>query len=328
MNTTAIKITITNMADDHTPNTTIYQDAHLTVNLTLRPTTPGHTVATLTTNQTNLFNLPPPTFVETLQTLRTIASHLRKAYNVQRCALITTGGASVSILPLHGLTPQWTPVTHPTKEFHPQYPGYITSKDAPPLPTPQLNTIRSSILFAASRSPTTYHADHTFHGPDPDDANLFARIVRGELSPQWRVWEDARHVAFLTPYPNTPGFTVVVPRAHLSSDIFSLSPEDYAGLVEAAHTVAKLLIRAFGIERCGMIFEGFEIDYAHVKLVPIRGGGGDDYDEDDYDRYGISEPFQETYQGYVSSMPGPRVEVVEAVVKRAAEIRESIGSHS
>ncbi|PYI24633.1 hypothetical protein BO99DRAFT_398117 [Aspergillus violaceofuscus CBS 115571] len=328
MNTTAIQITITNMADDHTPNLTIYQDAHLTVDLTLRPTTPGHAVATLTTNQTNLFNLPLPSFVETLQTLRTIASHLRKTYNVHRCALITTGGTTLSLLPLHGLTPQWSPVMHPTQEFHPQYPGYITSRDAPQLPTPQLNTIRSSILFAASQSPTTYHADHTFHGPDPGDANLFARLVRGELSPQWRVWEDARHVAFLTPYPNTPGFTVVVPRAHLPSDIFSLAPAEYAALVEAAHTVARLLIRAFGIERCGMIFEGFEIDYAHVKLVPIRGGGADDYDDADFDRYGISEPFQETYQGYVSSLPGPRVADVEEVVRRAAEVRASVGSDS
>jgi hypothetical protein len=48
--------------------------------------------------------------------------------------------------------------------------------------------------------------DYLFEG-DQSDNNLFARIVRGEL-PQWRVWEDDQHVAFLTPYANTPGFTV------------------------------------------------------------------------------------------------------------------------
>uniref|UniRef100_A0A8C9XWC6 HIT domain-containing protein n=1 Tax=Sander lucioperca TaxID=283035 RepID=A0A8C9XWC6_SANLU len=46
--------------------------------------------------------------------------------------------------------------------------------------------------------------------------NLFSRIVRGEQQ-QWRVWEDNEHVAFLTPYPNSPGLTVVVPRKHLSN---------------------------------------------------------------------------------------------------------------
>ncbi|PYH44827.1 HIT family protein [Aspergillus saccharolyticus JOP 1030-1] len=315
------------MANNNPSNTTIYQDTYLTVNLTLRPTTPGHTVATLTTNKTNLFNLPLPTFIETLQSLRRISLHLRDAFNVQRCALITTGGTTLSLLPLHGLTPQWAPVTHPTKEFHSQYPGYITSKNAPQMPTPKLNTIRSSILFAASAFPTSYHADHTFHGPSLDDQNLFARIVRGELSPQWRVWEDAHHVAFLTPYPNVPGFTVVVPRVHLSSDIFSLSAEEYAGLVRAAHTVGRLLIRAFGIERCGMIFEGFEIDYAHVKLVPIHGGGDDD-DHDDQNLEDWCEPFQEAYQGYVSSMPGPRVEDEEPLVKKAEEIRAVINPSS
>lgn len=38
--------------------------------------------------------------------------------------------------------------------------------------------------------------NYCFDGPD-DDKNLFARIIRGEL-PQYRVWEDDEHVAFLT----------------------------------------------------------------------------------------------------------------------------------
>ena len=90
------------------------------------------------------------------------------------------------------------------------------------------------------------------------DKNLFARIVRGEIS-QWRVWEDDRHVAFLSPSANTPGFTVLVPRVHLSSDIFSLDAEAYSEIVAAAHTVARILKQAFGADRCGMIFEVFEI---------------------------------------------------------------------
>ena len=71
----------------------------------------------------------------------------------------------------------------------------------------------------------------------------------------------------LTFVHNHTAFTVLVPRAHLPSDIFSL---DYAHLVEAAHTLARDSKRALGARRIGMIFEGFEIDYAHVKLIPIN----------------------------------------------------------
>ena len=78
----------------------------------------------------------------------------------------------------------------------------------------------------------------------------------------------------------------------------------YAQLVEAAHTVAQVLKRAFGVEEIGMIFEGFEIDYAHVKLVPIRNPPrisglpstliGEHQEE-----------YHETYPGYVTSLQGP-----------------------
>nr|WP_233231388.1 HIT family protein [Silvanigrella aquatica] len=30
----------------------------------------------------------------------------------------------------------------------------------------------------------------------------------------FQVWEDEHFMAFLTPYPNTKGFTVVIPKEH------------------------------------------------------------------------------------------------------------------
>lgn len=79
---------------------------------------------------------------------------------------------------------------------------------------------------------------------DKSDKNPFARIVRGELR-QWRVWEDDQHIAFLTPFANTPVFTFLVPRAHLSSDIIALGEEVYSKLVAAAHAVAGDLEKGF-----------------------------------------------------------------------------------
>ena len=40
---------------------------------------------------------------------------------------------------------------------------------------------------------------------------LFDKIISGEI-PSYKVWEDDKHLAFLTPFPNTPGLTVLIPK--------------------------------------------------------------------------------------------------------------------
>ena len=159
-----------------------------------------------------------------------------------------------------------------------------------------------------------------------DDTSLFTRIIRGELQ-QWRVWEDDSHVAFLTPYANTPGLTVLVPRRHLSSDIFSIKDELYCKLMAAAHTVGTILKGSFGISRCGMIFEGLEIDYAHVKLVPVQ---------QEYSNIGEFwekqpamdiESYQESYKGYVSSLDGPLFKDVCSLASAALDISKRFSSN-
>ena len=52
----------------------------------------------------------------------------------------------------------------------------------------------------------------------------------------------------LTPFANTPGFTVDVPREQLSSDGFFLLPEDYNELVRLVYTVDKHLKTGVGID--------------------------------------------------------------------------------
>ena len=109
----------------------------------------------------------------------------------------------------------------------------------------------------------------TYYADGKNDKNIFARIVRGEEK-HWRIWEDSNHVAFLTPFPNTPGYTVVVPRKPLSSDIFSSDTDDYIALIKACHEVGHILKKSFVNARgIAIIFEGLEINYAHAKLIPI-----------------------------------------------------------
>ena len=180
------------------------------------------------------------------------------------------------------------------REFHEVFPGYMSSLDGPKMSDAHLDNICATIQKVSNISkPFNYRFDG-----DAADKNLFAQIVRGEIQ-QWRVWENDEHVAFLTPFANTPALTVLVPRAHLQSDIFSLEEQACSRLVAAAHTVAGILKKAFGLVRCGMIFEGFEVDYAHVKLVPI-------HETASPSKSPLRElAYEEKYQGYVTSLDGP-----------------------
>lgn len=275
------------------------------------PSTRGHIVAALKLGASNLFALPLDDFLHVMNVLHATAAVLGEYYKVERCALITEGANTLSIWPLHGLSRDWKPDTSEVKEFHRTFPGYVSSHDGPMMASAHLDEICHKIQSVSGLSPPF---DNRFDGPD-DDGNLFARIIRGQL-PQWRIWEDEDHVAFLTPFANAEGFTVLVPRAHLSSDIFAIEPLSYTNLMKAAHKVAGFLTQAFGIQQCGMIFEGFEIDYAHVKLIPIHAAS-----ETSDDPLEAVEPFHETYQGYVSSLSGPITQDLPALGRAAQALR-------
>lgn len=294
------------------PDHIIYNDDQLQIGLSCHPATAGHTII-FKQPDTDLFSLPIADFVELMSKVSTVASILGSYYGVGRCALVTEGSKTLSLLPLHGPSKDWIQVTSDLKEFHEVYPGYISSQDGPKMDGNRLYEICSKIQKISGISEPF---DYNFEG-DANDKNLFARIVRGELQ-QWRVWEDDHHVAFLTPFANTPGFTVVVPRKHLSSDIFSIKKKSYAELVGAAHTVARILKKAFGTRQCGMIFEGFEINYAYIKIIPI-------HQPDLQNTIDSSKmSFHEKYQGYVSSLDGPVSQDFKSLTTDALNIRKTL----
>lgn len=110
-----------------------------------------------------------------------------------------------------------------------------------------------------------------------------------------------------------------MPRAHLPSDIFSLDKANYTELVEAAHAVAQVLKRAFGARQIGMIFEGFEIDYAHVKLIPIRDPSNTSGSPQTKTSIHQAE-YHENYPGYVTSLQGPVMRDTVALSRSAESI--------
>ena len=48
---------------------------------------------------------------------------------------------------------------------------------------------------------------------------IFCKIVRGE-APCHKIWEDEKHLAFLSIFPNTEGFSVVITKKHYPSYAF------------------------------------------------------------------------------------------------------------
>jgi len=137
---------------------------------------------------------------------------------------------------------------------------------------------------------------------------VFCDIVAGE-APCHKVWEDEEHLAFLSIFPNTRGFTVVIPKVHYPSYAFGLPDEVLSKLIIATKRVARLLdSKLEGVGRTGMFFEGFGVDHVHSKLAPMHGTA--DLSEwrpilGDVDKY------FEQYEGYLSSHDWKRADDAE-----------------
>lgn len=126
---------------------------------------------------------------------------------------------------------------------------------------------------------------------------IFCKIVKGE-APAHKIWEDDKHLAFLSIFPNTEGFSVVVTKEHYPSYAFDLPDEVLVGLVSATKQVAKLLdSKLEDVGRTGMIFEGFGVDHVHAKLFPMHGTKMPEWrpSKSNIDKY------FEKYEGYISS---------------------------
>lgn len=146
---------------------------------------------------------------------------------------------------------------------------------------------------------------------------IFCKIVKGE-APAQKIWEDAEYLAILSIFPNTPGFTVVMPKQHLPSYLFNLPDGELQKLVVAAKKVGKLLDASFeDVGRTGLIFEGFGVDHAHAKLFPMHGTG----DLENWKPIEHSQRvFFDQYPGFISSHDYKRADDAQ-LAKIADKIR-------
>lgn len=146
---------------------------------------------------------------------------------------------------------------------------------------------------------------------------IFCKISNNEV-PSYTVWNSDDHVAFLTPFPNTPGVTVVIPRKHITSYVFDAENNDICKLMLAAKSVASMLDNNLDdVGRCGLVFEGFGVNHLHAKLYPMHGTS-------DMKKWSPIEKkltdFYDVYPGYISSHDGREMDQAQ-LEKLAKKIR-------
>ncbi len=111
--------------------------------------------------------------------------------------------------------------------------------------------------------------------PDYDPANIFAKILRGEL-PCHKVYEDDKVLAFLDIMPRAPGHTLVLPKAP-ARNILDIAPDDLAAVATIAQKVAKAAMTVFGAD--GITVQQFNegaggqvVFHLHVHVIPRKAG--------------------------------------------------------
>ena len=103
-----------------------------------------------------------------------------------------------------------------------------------------------------------------------DDANTFARIVRGEL-PAARVYEDADVLAFMDIAPVTEGHVLVIAKRVRARNLLEMDGRTLGKLLAVARRVGAAQMRGLGAD--GFSIEqnngyGQTVPHFHVHVIP------------------------------------------------------------
>jgi histidine triad (HIT) family protein len=107
--------------------------------------------------------------------------------------------------------------------------------------------------------------------PIYDDANVFAKILRGEL-PSHKLYEDDATIAIMDVMPTADGHCLVIPKA-ASRNILDADPEILKRLVTTVQKVARAVKAAFGSDGVAVYqfnetASGQSVFHLHFHIVP------------------------------------------------------------
>lgn len=142
---------------------------------------------------------------------------------------------------------------------------------------------------------------------------IFDEIIEGSRE-AYKVWENDTFLAFLTPFPNTPGFTVLIPKKNPGDYIFALDDSLYTEMLLACKEVAGYLEKAFRTPRVALVFEGTGVAYVHAKLIPLHGELASQTNV-----WSKETEFNELYRGWLTTTEGPQMDAT-----RLKEIQQKI----
>lgn len=146
------------------------------------------------------------------------------------------------------------------------------------------------------------------------NSTIFDKIIAREI-PAWIVYEDDNYLAFLTPFANTPGVTVVIPKQNPGDYVFDMDDAAIATLMAVAKKTAKRIEKGLGVERVALVFEGEMVPHVHVKLYPMHAFSAD------RSAFPKTQGFFPQYPGYISTIEGPKMsdeeltEIQQKIVK-------------
>jgi histidine triad (HIT) family protein len=104
-----------------------------------------------------------------------------------------------------------------------------------------------------------------------DDANVFAKILRGEL-PAHKVRETGAALAFMDIMPRADGHVLVIPKA-AARNILDIAPDHLSALIREVQIVAKGVKAAMGAD--GVTIQQFNesaggqvVFHIHFHVIP------------------------------------------------------------
>lgn len=104
-----------------------------------------------------------------------------------------------------------------------------------------------------------------------DANNIFAKILRGEI-PCHKVYEDADAIVFMDVMPQSPGHTLVLPKAQ-SRNLLDADPAVLAKSIALVQKVAVAAKSAFGADGIGIAqfnepASGQTVFHLHFHVIP------------------------------------------------------------
>ncbi|MCL5113204.1 MAG: HIT family protein [Patescibacteria group bacterium] len=146
---------------------------------------------------------------------------------------------------------------------------------------------------------------------------IFDLIVAKKIK-SYPIWEDDKYLAFLTPYPNTPGFSVLIPKQNPGDYFFDLEDNLIYELINRAKIVAGLLKKALKVSRVALVIEGTGVAYCHLKLIPLHGELGKQTNI-----WSNHQEFYPKYVGYLTTTEGPKMDDNELLQIQHKILKES-----